>query len=314
MPEAPEELVRLGAARAGARREGLSGRPTRSVTGSRRPAGRWWTSPTARSAWSRSRRSRSDRSPPRTSRASWTSRRRWTSASTGSAKAGLRTSDRAIAAFRAHAGGRRCPVRRRRRDGRARRPVGRRRRGARALEPGTGWASARNAGLRRSRGRIVLAMDGSVEPTGDVFGPLEGALADPKLGVCGPFGIVTTDLRQFDEAPGAGPCDAIEGYLMAFRREMLAEAGFFDEKFSGTGPRTSSGRSASRTRATAARWSSSPSSNTSTGCGSKRPSRAGHVVEAELLPVPGPMARPLGSRLVRQADRARTDGRDDERS
>ena len=38
-----------------ARRRALrrtSGRPTRSVTGSRRPAGRWWTSPTARSAWS----------------------------------------------------------------------------------------------------------------------------------------------------------------------------------------------------------------------------------------------------------------------
>ena len=99
------------------------------------------------------------------------------------------------------------------------------------LEPGTGWAAARNAGLRRSRGRIVLAMDGSVEPTGEVFGPLEVALSDTTLGVCGPFGIVTTDLRQFDEASGAGPCDAIEGYLMAFRREMLTEAGFFDEKF-----------------------------------------------------------------------------------
>ena len=138
--------------------------------------------------------------------------------------------DRAIAAFRAHAGGRRAqyvvadvtgaPVDRWGDDVEV---LG--------LDPGTGWASARNAGLRRSRGRIVLAMDGSVEATGDVFGPLEGALADPKLGVCGPFGIVTTDLRQFDEAPGAGPCDAIEGYLMAFRREMLAEAGFFDEKF-----------------------------------------------------------------------------------
>ena len=99
------------------------------------------------------------------------------------------------------------------------------------LEPGTGWAAARNAGLRRSRGRIVLAMDASVEPTGDVFGPLEETLADQAVGVCGPFGIITTDLRQFDEALGAGPCDAIEGYLMAFRREMLTEAGFFDEKF-----------------------------------------------------------------------------------
>ena len=44
------------------------------------------------------------------------------------------------------------------------------------LEPGTGWGAARNAGLKRSRGRIVLAMDGSVEATGDVLGPLEAAL------------------------------------------------------------------------------------------------------------------------------------------
>ena len=74
-------------------------------------------------------------------------------------------------------------------------------------------------------------MDGSVEPTGDVFGPLEETLADPNVGLAGPFGIVTADLREFDEAPGAGNCDAIEGYFMAFRREMLAQAGLFDEKF-----------------------------------------------------------------------------------
>ncbi|MGE5227077.1 MAG: glycosyltransferase [Planctomycetaceae bacterium] len=99
------------------------------------------------------------------------------------------------------------------------------------LEPGTGWAAARNAGLRRSLAPVVLAMDGSVEPVGDVFGPLEAALADPGIGVCGPFGVVTTDLREFDEAPGPGPCDAVEGYLMAFRREVLREVGGFDEKF-----------------------------------------------------------------------------------
>lgn len=99
-----------------------------------------------------------------------------------------------------------------------------------ALEPGTGWGAARNAGLRRSRGRIVLVMDGSVEPTGDVIGPLEDALADAGIGVCGPFGIVTHDLRTFEEA--AGPeVDAIEGYLMAFRREVLRDAGLFDERF-----------------------------------------------------------------------------------
>ena len=98
------------------------------------------------------------------------------------------------------------------------------------LEEGTGWGAARNAGLKRTRGRTVLMVDGSVEPTGDVFGPLEEALGDPAVGVCGPFGIITHDLRQFDEAR-TGDVDAIEGYLMALRRETLLEAGFFDEKF-----------------------------------------------------------------------------------
>jgi Glycosyl transferase family 2 len=99
------------------------------------------------------------------------------------------------------------------------------------LHAGTGWAAARNAGLRRSQGRLVLVLDGSIEPAGDVLGPLESALADPSVGLCGPFGIVTHDLREFDSAPEAGECDAIEGYLMAFRREVLTVAGMFDEKF-----------------------------------------------------------------------------------
>jgi hypothetical protein len=99
------------------------------------------------------------------------------------------------------------------------------------LRPGTPWAVACNAGLRRSLGDVVVAMDGSVEPTGDVLGPLEAALEDPDVGICGPFGIVTSDLREFQPASGPGPCDAIEGYLMAFRRELLSKAGFFDEKF-----------------------------------------------------------------------------------
>lgn len=100
-----------------------------------------------------------------------------------------------------------------------------------SLQEGTGWAAARNAGLRRSRGRIVVALDGSIEPAGDVLSPLEAALADASVGVCGPFGIVTHDLREFDAAPDPGECDAVEGYLMAFRREVLALAGPFDERF-----------------------------------------------------------------------------------
>jgi cysteinyl-tRNA synthetase len=99
-----------------------------------------------------------------------------------------------------------------------------------SLVEGTGWGAARNAGLKRSRGPIVLVLDGSIEPTGDVFGPLETALADGTVGVCGPFGIVTHDLQQFEESPGP-EVDAIEGYLMAFRRDVLRDIGSFDEKF-----------------------------------------------------------------------------------
>ena len=98
------------------------------------------------------------------------------------------------------------------------------------LDGDHGWAAGRNAGLRRSVGRIVVVVDGSVEPTGDVLTPLARALEDPTVGVCGPFGIVTDDLREFSDAEG-GECDAVEGYLMAFRREILKTAGLFDEKF-----------------------------------------------------------------------------------
>ena len=99
-----------------------------------------------------------------------------------------------------------------------------------SLVEGTGWAAAMNAGLRRSRGRTVVVMDASIEAAGEVLAPLEALLRDPTVGVCGPFGIVTTDLREFDRADGP-EVDAIEGYLMAFRRETLIDAGLFDEKF-----------------------------------------------------------------------------------
>ena len=103
-----------------------------------------------------------------------------------------------------------------------------------SLQRETGWAAARNAGIRRSRGRVVTVVDGSVEPQGDVFGPIEAALADPTVGVCGPFGISTRDLREFHESEGVGQdrdVDAVEGYLMAFRRDVLRDVGLFDEKF-----------------------------------------------------------------------------------
>jgi cysteinyl-tRNA synthetase len=77
---------------------------------------------------------------------------------------------------------------------------------------------------------VVLALDGSIEATGDVLGPLEAALEDATVGVCGPFGIATPDLREFDSTDGP-EADAIEGYCMAFRRDIFSSAGMFDEKF-----------------------------------------------------------------------------------
>lgn len=93
-----------------------------------------------------------------------------------------------------------------------------------------GFAEARNAQLRRSLGRIVIVADGSVEATGDVFGPLGAALSDPRVGVAGPLGIVTDDLSEFHEAEGP-EVDAVGSFLMAFRRELLEQGLIFDRRF-----------------------------------------------------------------------------------
>jgi GT2 family glycosyltransferase len=75
-----------------------------------------------------------------------------------------------------------------------------------------------------------MILDGSVEAAGDVFGPLERLLADPSVGVAGPLGLRSRDLREFEEA--AGPeVDAVEGYLMAFRRDVLERGAVFDARY-----------------------------------------------------------------------------------
>ncbi len=98
------------------------------------------------------------------------------------------------------------------------------------VPPESGWAAARNAGLQRAAGEIVVLVDGSVEATGDLLEPLAEALRDPTVGVTGPFGIVTQDLREFVSSEGP-EVDAVEGYLMAFRRELVEQGLRFDEKF-----------------------------------------------------------------------------------
>lgn len=104
--------------------------------------------------------------------------------------------------------------------------------GARAvlLDRDPGWAAARNAGIRSSSGAITVLADLSIEPEGDVLTPLAAALADPQVAVAGPIGVVTRDLFTWHEAAG-DRCDAIEGYLLATRRDLLRDSGLLDERF-----------------------------------------------------------------------------------
>jgi cysteinyl-tRNA synthetase len=93
-----------------------------------------------------------------------------------------------------------------------------------------GTGAAWNIGIRLATGPIVVILDPSVEPTGDIVTPLVRALDDPTVGVAGGFGIVSDDLRKFEDAP-AGDVTAIEGYAIAFRRADAAERGPVDERF-----------------------------------------------------------------------------------
>jgi hypothetical protein len=93
-----------------------------------------------------------------------------------------------------------------------------------------GYAAALNIGIRRSRTAIVIALDPSIVPTGDVVTPLARALDDPSVAIAGAFGLRSDNLRQFEETL-AGPAVAVQGYLMAFRRADAAERGPLDEGF-----------------------------------------------------------------------------------
>src|SRR5579883_1427855 len=93
-----------------------------------------------------------------------------------------------------------------------------------------GFAAGRNATMRASRGRYIILLDTSIELNGAIWSPLATLLADPLVGLVGPYGLVTDDLREFLESPGP-EVDAVEGYLMAFRRALLPEVGAIDERF-----------------------------------------------------------------------------------
>lgn len=93
-----------------------------------------------------------------------------------------------------------------------------------------GHAAATNIGIRRAAAPVVVLLDTSLEPVGDFVTPLLRALDDATVAVAGGWGIVSSDLRHFRDAP-AGEVDAIEGYCQAFRRSDYAARGPLDERF-----------------------------------------------------------------------------------
>ncbi len=95
-----------------------------------------------------------------------------------------------------------------------------------------GRAAALNAGIRRAAAPVVVLLDLAVALEGDVVTPLADALADPTVGVAGPFGLVSEDLSGFEAAPAdAGDVDAVDLALLAFRREDVGARGELDEGF-----------------------------------------------------------------------------------
>ncbi len=93
-----------------------------------------------------------------------------------------------------------------------------------------GFAAGRNATMRTSRGRYIVLLDTSIELCDDIWTPIARMLDDEQVGLVGPYGLITDDLKEFRENDGPD-VDAIEGYLMAFRRAILPEIGQFEEKF-----------------------------------------------------------------------------------
>ena len=93
-----------------------------------------------------------------------------------------------------------------------------------------GWADAVNLGLRRTRGAVAVLVDTSLEPIGEIIGPLMAAFEDPAVGIAGGWGVTSADGREFVDAP-PGRVDAIEAYCLAIRREALRAVGGFDPHY-----------------------------------------------------------------------------------
>ena len=94
-----------------------------------------------------------------------------------------------------------------------------------------GDAASKNIGIKQSLGEHVIIVDGSAEIVGDVLGPVAAQLSDPTVGVFGPYGLTTDDLQHFHEEVDSGDADAMQAYMMAFRRDAVNTVGLMREVF-----------------------------------------------------------------------------------
>jgi cysteinyl-tRNA synthetase len=98
------------------------------------------------------------------------------------------------------------------------------------LDHDLGAAAGWNSGIRSALGDIVVLVGNHIVVQGDAFSRLATALEDPRVGLVGGWGVVSDDLREF-RASADSHVDALELYVLAFRREDVERVGFIDEKY-----------------------------------------------------------------------------------
>ncbi len=86
------------------------------------------------------------------------------------------------------------------------------------LSADPGWAASRTALLKADTARIHVALDPSIELTGDAVTPVVRAFDDETVCAAGGWGVnASADWREFHDGE-PGTVDAILGYLFAVRR------------------------------------------------------------------------------------------------
>ena len=94
-----------------------------------------------------------------------------------------------------------------------------------------GEGAVKNIGLKQSLGKNIILLDTSVEVVGDVLGPIARWLEDESVGIVGPWGLSTDDLRHFHQEIESGEVDAMQAYCIACRRALFPQVGLMRESF-----------------------------------------------------------------------------------